>query len=139
MAVAVNISPEPILHFLDNNGNAFSGGKLFVYLAATLAKTTTYTDATGTVPAPNPIILNTRGEASVWLQAGQAVKFVLSPSTDSDPPSNSFYTVDQINVGTVASLGANTFIATQTFSPVSGAAIVTAGAINETSQTLASG
>ena|SRR6266851_1996091 len=134
-AVAVQISPEPMLRFVDANGNALNGGKLYVYLAGTLTKTTSYTDSTGTVPQTNPIVLNVRGEpggSGIWLAAGVAVKLVLSTATDTDPPGAPIWSVDGINSGTTASLGANTFTATQTFTPVSGAAIVvTAGGINE--------
>ncbi|MDA8249417.1 MAG: hypothetical protein M0Z28_09570 [Rhodospirillales bacterium] len=90
------ISPLPMQRFTDNNGNPLSGGKLFVYLAGTTTKTTTYTDSTGSTPNTNPVILNTRGEASVWLTPGANVKFVLSPSTDTDPPTNPIWTVDNI-------------------------------------------
>ena len=90
------ISPLPMQRFTDNNGNPLSGGKLFVYAAGTTTKTTTYTDSTGGTPNTNPVILNTRGEASVWLAAGANVKFVLSPSTDTDPPTSPIWTVDNI-------------------------------------------
>src|SRR6266851_9991911 len=137
--MTVQVAPDRKFTGFDNNGNKASGGKLFVYLAGTTTKTNSFTDSTGVTPNTNPVVLNTRGEADVWLTAGTAYKFVLSPSTDSDPPSNSIWTVDQINAGTVATLGANTFTATQTLSPGSGAAIVvTAGGINEISQTLPS-
>jgi hypothetical protein len=41
-------------------------------------------------------VLNTRGEANVWLTAGSAYKITLAPATDTDPPSNPIWTVDQI-------------------------------------------
>src|SRR5216684_1378988 len=137
--MTVQIAPDPKFTGFDNNGNKASGGKLFVYLAGTTTKTNSFTDSTGVTPNTNPVVLNTRGEADVWLTPGTAYKFVLSPSTDSDPPSNAFWTADGLNAGTVATLGTNTFTATQTFSPGSGAAIVvTVGGINEISQTLPS-
>ena len=91
------ISPEPILHFVDNNGNPLVGGQLFTYAAGTTTPLATYTDATGATPNTNPIILNSRGEANVWLNPALAYKFILSPSTDSNPPTNPYWTVDQIN------------------------------------------
>lgn len=101
------LSPSPIQHFVDNNDDALVGGKLFVYLAGTTTKTTTYTDVTGATPQTNPIILNARGEPEnnsnasigIWLTTGQAVKMVLSPSTDTDPPTNPIWTVDQLMGG----------------------------------------
>lgn len=90
------ISPEPKLRFVDSNGVALSGGKLFTYTAGSTTKTPTYTDSTGGTPNANPIILDTRGEANVWLVPGQVYKYTLSPSTDSDPPTNPIWTVDQL-------------------------------------------
>ena len=102
------ISPSPKLRFEDGNGNPLSGGKLFTYQAGTTTKQTTYTDQTGGTPNANPIILDSRGEANVWLTPGQAYKFVLSPSTDTDPPTNPIYTVDQLSGnGSVASITCN--------------------------------
>jgi len=98
-----SISPPPIFRGVDNNGNALSGGKLFVYAAGTTTKINSFTDSTGATPNTNPVILNSRGEANVWLTTGTAYKFVLSPSTDSDPPTNAFWTEDNIvGVSTVA-------------------------------------
>lgn len=91
------LAPYIMPQFFDNNGNPLSGGKLFTYAAGTTTKLATYTDSTGTVPNTNPVIMNTRGEplnGGVWVPAGVAYKFVLAPSTDSDPPTNAFWTVD---------------------------------------------
>lgn len=90
------LSPLPVQRFCDNNGNPLSGGKLFTYAAGTTTKTATYTDSTGGTPNTNPVVLNTRGEANVWLAAGTAYKIVLSPSTDTDPPTNPIWTVDNV-------------------------------------------
>lgn len=103
MGVAVNLSPDPVQSFRDNNGNPLSGGKLFTYAAGTTTKQATYTDSTGTTQNANPVILNSRGEASVWLASG-GYKFVLSPSTDSDPPTNPIWTQDNIVVNAVVPL-----------------------------------
>lgn len=95
------LAPLPKLRFVDNNGNALSGGFLFSYTAGTTTKLATYTDNTGATANANPIVLNTRGEANVWIPPGTAYKFTLAPSTDTDPPTNAFWTVDQITVGGV--------------------------------------
>ena len=95
--MAFALTPTPMQRFVDNNGNALSGGKLFTYAAGTTTKLATYTDSTGATPNANPIILNTRGEAPIWLPPDVGYKFVLSPSTDTDPPTNPIWTVDQIN------------------------------------------
>lgn len=67
---AVSISPQPKLQFFDANGNPLSGGKLYSYDAGTTTPRATYTDSTGNVANANPVILDTRGEASVWMDSG---------------------------------------------------------------------
>lgn len=89
-------TPIPVVHFVDSSGNALSGGKLFSYTAGTTTKLSTYVDSTKNTTNANPTILNTRGEAQVWLPPGVAYKFVLSPSTDGDPPTNPIWTADNI-------------------------------------------
>lgn len=90
------LSPFPKLRFCDNNGDALTGGKLFTYIAGTTTKTPTYTDSGGGTPNTNPIILDTRGECNCWLNPAINYKFVLSPSTDTDPPTNAIWTIDNI-------------------------------------------
>lgn len=96
-ATTTTVSPSPVLHFTDNNGNSCAGCLLFTYAAGTTTPLNTYTDSTGGTPNANPVVLNTRGEANVWLTPGLGYKFVLSPSTDTNPPTNPFYTVDNLS------------------------------------------
>lgn len=91
-----SLSPSPKLAFWDNSGNPLTGGLLFTYQAGTTTKQTTYTDQSQNTANTNPIVLDSRGEANVWLPAGKSFKFVLSPSTDTDPPTNPIWTVDNI-------------------------------------------
>lgn len=93
------LSPSPFLHFDDNNGNPASGYKLFTYLTRTTTKANTYTDSSGTTPNTNPIILDSRGECDCWLPAGQLFTYVLSPPTDTDPPTNPIKTRNDIGAG----------------------------------------
>src|ERR1700730_10412572 len=95
--------PPPISRFEDNNGNPASGFRVFAYAAGTTTKQNTFTDSTGGVAYANPVILNSRGEANIWLTTGTAYKSVLAPSTDTDPPTNSVWTVDN-----VVGVGSNT-------------------------------
>jgi hypothetical protein len=90
------LSPVPLLSFLDNNGRPLVGGQLFTYQAGTTTKLATYADSTGGTPNSNPVILDYRGEAPVWIPPNVAYKFVLSPANDTDPPTNPIWTVDQI-------------------------------------------
>jgi hypothetical protein len=102
MATA-NISPQGIFTGFDNNGNPLAGGKLFTYLAGSSAtKINTYTTASESTANPNPVILDAAGRAQVWLDPSNNYKFVLSPSTDTDPPTNPLWTTDNISPVAVA-------------------------------------
>ena len=92
----VNITPTPVQRFVDSNGNALVGGQLFTYQAGTTTKVATYTDSTGTVQNTNPIVLNQRGECTIWLLPSQSYKFVLATPTDTDPPQSPIWTEDNI-------------------------------------------
>lgn len=86
--------------FFDDNGDPLSGGKLFVYEAGTTTKTTIYASNAGVSTLTNPIILDAAGRVSgsneVWLTAGASYKFVLSASTDTDPPTSPIWTKDNV-------------------------------------------
>jgi hypothetical protein len=86
------ISPQPKLQFLDNNGVPLSGGKVYTYSAGTTTPLTTYTDYTGSTANSNPVILDSRGECSIWLGTS-SYKFKLTTSTDVE-----VWTVDNISV-----------------------------------------
>ncbi len=55
------------------------GGKLYTYVSGTGTPLATYTSKSGSAN-PNPIILNAAGFADIWLQNGQAYRFVLVDS-----------------------------------------------------------
>jgi len=76
------LTPSPKMEFFDNNGDPLVGGKLYTYISGTTTPVFTKTDATGTVNNTNPVILDARGEASVWLDESVIYRFVLKTSTD---------------------------------------------------------
>jgi len=88
------LNPFSGRQFLDANGDPYSGAKLFTYLEGTSTKQTVTKDEAGTSNHANPIILNSKGEPAdvggsaqaIWQPDGIAIKLVLAPSTDSDPP-----------------------------------------------------
>lgn len=89
--------PKPA--FFDASGNPDLSYKLFAYVAgSTSTKQNTYTDSTGNVANPNPIILNALGQTpnGFWWTSGQIYKIVLAPATDTDPPTNPIWTVDNL-------------------------------------------
>jgi hypothetical protein len=92
-----SIAPTPKLQFIDANGNPLVGGKLYTYAAGTTTPLATYTDSTGNVANTNPVILDTLGEASVWMGSA-SYKLKLTTSTDVE-----VWTVD--NVGGLATTG----------------------------------
>ena len=104
--MSVSLLPSIIPEFLIQ-GVPASGGLLYTYAAGTTTKLATYTDSTGSTPQTNPIVLNARGKpqntlgnsVGLWLTNSTAYKFVLSPSTDTDPPTNAIWTIDNITAG----------------------------------------
>lgn len=92
----VTLSPVLKQKFFDNSGIPLNGGKLFSYLAGTTTKTSTYSDAAGSSLNTNPVILNFRGEADVFIEPNKGFKFTLAPSTDTDPPTNPIWSLDNV-------------------------------------------
>lgn len=84
------LTPSPKQQFFDASGNMLAGGKLYTYIAGTTTPLATYSDAAGLVANANPIILDARGEATIYLLA-QSYKFVLKTSSDA-----TIYTQDSI-------------------------------------------
>jgi hypothetical protein len=79
--MTINVSPDPRLQFFGNDGKPLVGGKLYTYAAGTTTLLATYIDWYGVTPNTNPIILDSRGEASVWLGTAR-YKFVLKDAND---------------------------------------------------------
>lgn len=74
------LAPSTKQRFFDNNGNPLAFGLLTTYAAGTTTPITTYKDSTGGPTNTNPITLNFRGEADIWLQPNIAYKFALTDS-----------------------------------------------------------
>lgn len=74
------LSPSPKLQFFTNTGVPLAGGLLYTYAAGTTTPLVTYTDSTGLVANTNPVILDSRGEASIWLSV-VAYKFALETAS----------------------------------------------------------
>ena len=93
-----SLSPTPKLQFFDLNGAPLSGGLLYTYAAGTTTPLASYTDSTGLIANTNPIVLDSRGEANVWLGAA-IYKFAL-------------YTSVGVLIWTVDNINGNTFVVT---------------------------
>jgi len=92
-----SLAPTPKLQFFDANGAPLAGGLLYTYEAGSTTSLATYTDSTGVSANINPIVLDSRGEANVWL-SGAIYKFALYTSAGV-----LIWTVDNINGSTFAS------------------------------------
>ncbi len=77
------LGPQGPFRAFDPDGNPLAGGKLYTYEAGTSIPKVTYTDASGTTPNSNPIILDNSGFCSLWLGEG-AYKLILKDATDID-------------------------------------------------------
>lgn len=75
-----NLAPPLKFTAWDSSGNPLAGGKLYTYVAGTTTPKATYTDSGLGTPNANPVILNSRGEASVWLSG--AYQLVLKDASD---------------------------------------------------------
>lgn len=89
--MTATLAPLPIYQFFDDNGDPLVGGKLYTYEAGTTTPLATYTDATGTQQHTNPVILDSRGESSVWL-SNDEYKFILRDANNVE-----IWTVDNIS------------------------------------------
>lgn len=89
-------SPWMKQQFFDSNGNPAVNYRVFTYVATTSTKLATNTDFGGLSANTNPIVLDYRGEANIWLPPNVKYKFVFAlPGTD-DPPTNPIWTVDNV-------------------------------------------
>lgn len=76
------LSPSAKQQFFDNAGNLAVGHKLYTYAANSVTPQATYTDRAGTVANTNPIILDARGEAILYLTPGVVYDYVLKTAAD---------------------------------------------------------
>lgn len=73
---------SPKFQAIDANGKPLVGGKLYTYVNATTTPQATYQDAAGSINNANPIILDGRGEAIIFLDEQRSYTFVLRDSQD---------------------------------------------------------
>jgi hypothetical protein len=90
------VMPPPVFYASDANGDPCAGCKLFSYLAGTTTKQSTYTTSALSVANANPVVLDSAGRATVFLDSTKSYKFVLAPASDTDPPAAAIYTVDNV-------------------------------------------
>lgn len=89
--MALTSMPYLTIQELDANGLPYAGAKMFFYAAGTTTKQDTYSNAAGSSANTNPVILDSAGRATVFLQP-LTYDVVLAPSTDTDPPTSPIWT-----------------------------------------------
>lgn len=77
--------------FFDSFGEPLFLGTLSSFAAGTNTPLATYTDSTGATQNTNPLVLNPRGEGSVWIPPNVAYKFALADSFG-----NPIWTIDNV-------------------------------------------
>lgn len=90
------VVPQPKFAAYDNNGNPCAGCKLFAYTAGTTTKTDTYTSSALSVANTNPVVLDSAGRATIFVDPTKSMKFTLAPASDTDPPAAAIWTVDNV-------------------------------------------
>ena len=85
------LTPTPKQQIFGTDGTPLVGGKIYTYSAGTTTPLATYTDAGGLTANTNPIILNSLGQADIWLALSSSYKFSVYTSANV-----LLYTVDSI-------------------------------------------
>ena len=98
--------PQGKQQYFSSAGTPLVGGKVYTYAAGSTTPLATYTDAGGLTPNTNPVILDSRGEASIFFD-GSAYKIVLQDSLGAsiwtqDNLTSSSYTYLPAGTGAVA-------------------------------------
>jgi hypothetical protein len=86
-----SLTPTPKQQIYGSDGNPLVGGKIYTYAAGTTTPLATYTDEGAGTANTNPIILNSLGQANIWLATSSSYKFSVYTSADV-----LLYTVDNI-------------------------------------------
>jgi len=86
-----SLTPTPKQQIFGSDGAPLVGGKIYTYSAGTTTPLATYTDSGAGTANTNPIILNSLGQANIWLTSA-SYKFSVYTSADV-----LLYTVDNIS------------------------------------------
>ncbi len=89
--MSFQLAPQLIFKWFDDNNNPASGWLVTTFEAGTTTPTTTWSDDQGTTPNDNPIKLDSRGEARIYLSTDVVYKFQIT-----DPLGGNVQTFDNI-------------------------------------------
>ena len=87
------LTPSPKQQIFGSDGLPLVGGKIYTYAGGTSTPIATYTDYTAATPNTNPIILDSLGQANIWLLNTTSYKFIVKDADDV-----LLYTVDNIAI-----------------------------------------
>lgn len=87
------LTPSPKQQIFGSDGLPLVGGKIYTYAGGTSTPIATYTDYTAATPNTNPIILDSLGQANIWLINTTTYKFIVKDADDV-----LLYTVDNIAI-----------------------------------------
>ena len=123
------LMPLPKQQYFSALGTPLVGGKVYTYAAGTTSPKATYTDAAGTIPQPNPIPLNLRGEPAnpIFWSGNYRVDL-------RDALGNLIYTVDNYNTDPAGLLNILIQLASSVGSSLIGFMQAGAGAVLRTLQ-----
>jgi len=79
--IMATILPEGKQSFTNSSGDPLAGGKLYTYAAGTSTPKATYADSGAVTPNANPIVMDARGEATIFWDG--VYKVILKDSADS--------------------------------------------------------
>jgi hypothetical protein len=87
------LTPSPKQQIFGTDGLPLVGGKIYTYAGGTSTPIATYTDFGAGTPNTNPIILDSLGQANIWLINTTSYKFIVRDANDV-----LLYTVDNISI-----------------------------------------
>lgn len=87
------LTPSPKQQIFGSDGLPLVGGKIYTYAAGTSTPIATYVDSAAVTANTNPIILDSYGQANIWLINTTGYKFIVKDADDV-----LLYTVDNIAI-----------------------------------------
>lgn len=130
MATPLHLLANIYQQFFNAAGGPLAGGQLYSYAAGTSTPLATYTDSTGSTQNTNPTVLNSVGQASLWMPGSVGYKFVMKDSLG-----NVLWTVDNVFNGAApgeivaAQIANNTLTGTQIANGAIGTAQIATGGV----------
>ena len=96
------LSPSAKQQFFTNGSEVAAGYRLFIYSAGTTTPAPTFADRAASIPNQFPIVLDARGEATIYLTPGLVYDYVLRTGDDALVWTRTGVAVDQGGADSVA-------------------------------------